>query len=100
MTSADFLAYRNTESSPRPPSVSTTTFCESLPHLPLWVNCVRASVWCATWPTQKSLLCDFCSSVPTFAVLLPSDMESLPSSLQLANWLSQLTSKGLAPSSF
>ncbi len=33
MASADFLVYRNTESNPRPPPVSTLSFCQFLPDL-------------------------------------------------------------------
>jgi len=33
MASADFLVYRNTESNPRSPPVSTLSFCQSLPDL-------------------------------------------------------------------
>jgi hypothetical protein len=37
-------------------------------------------------------------SVPEFAVLLPSVHGSPKTTLQFANWLHQLASKGLAPS--
>ena len=55
---------------------------------------------CAALPSYHSLLCDSCSSVPTFAVPLPSDSPSPETPLWLANWLRQLASKGLSPSSF
>ena len=88
------------QSKHRSPQVRTHPFSQSRLHLLPWVYCLRALACCAALPTQLSLLCSSCSSVPTFAVPLTSDPQSPTTPLRLANWLWQLASKGLSPSSF
>ncbi|MEZ4888663.1 MAG: hypothetical protein R3E32_28315 [Chitinophagales bacterium] len=51
----------------------------------------RALVCVATLPDLYSLLSSFCSSVPTFAVLLTSVHPSRETTLQLANSSSRHT---------
>jgi hypothetical protein len=83
--SADF-----SQSSPwlgRPPSVRAISFSQFPPHLLSRVCCLWALVWCVTLPAPISLICDFCPSVPTFVVLLPSMHRSPYTILQLTNGL-------------
>ena len=80
--------------------VRTSSFRWSPLHLLNRVCCPRALACCATLPTRPSLLCSSCSSVPAFAVPLPSDSRSLGTPLRLTNGLRQLAHKGLSPSRF
>jgi len=56
MPSADFLAYRNTEPSPRPPWVITRSFHWSRLHLPLADCWLRPLTWSAALTSANSLL--------------------------------------------
>lgn len=71
----------------RSPQVRTHPFSQSRLHLLHWDCCLRALTRCAASPSQHSLLCSSCSSVPTFAVPLTSDPQSPATPLRLANWL-------------
>ena len=107
MASADFLVYRNTESNPRPPLVRACSFLQSLLHLLIepQIHLGRYKDVLA-YPNSTSLICNSCSSVPDFAVWLPSLLGSPQTSLPLANGSKQpvpqkcgITSvrKGLTP---
>lgn len=86
MTSADFLAYRKRIYSKTSPGKMNT----------LWMNPAastvkafvlrhfRTSVCCATSSNFYSLLCSFCSSVPSFAGSLTSVLASQQTTLRLA----------------
>ena len=60
------------ESIPRPPLVRAFSFLQCLRHL-LFNECsVWTLQWCACLSSLNSLICRSCSSVPDFAVSLPS----------------------------
>ena len=106
LTSAPGASLRHSRAPPsqqpksRSPQVRTHPFGQSRPHLLHRDCCLRALACCAALPSLHSLLCDSCSSVPTFAVPLTSDPQSPAAPLRLANWLRQLASRGLSPPSF
>jgi hypothetical protein len=82
----------------RPPRVRASSFLRFLRHLPDQACWLRALQCCACLPSCPGLICRFCSSVPDFAVPLPSLRGSLHTSLRLANRLHQLAYEGFAPS--
>jgi len=84
MTSADFLAHRNRIYSKTSPGKSF--FLPSMPATStyLFFCILRASQSCGCSPKQICLLCRFCSSVPNFAVSLPSVHASRQTTLRLA----------------
>ena len=49
-----------------------------------------------TYPLHVASVYRFCSSVPEFAVSLPSVLASQQTTLRLANWLHQLANEGIA----
>ncbi len=87
MTSADFLVYRNAEPNPGSPRVRAYSFLQFLRHLlneHLLIRLHKAVLAC---PSHSASVCRFCSSVPDFAVSLPSDLRSPATPLRLANRL-------------
>ena len=100
MASADFLVYRNTEPNPRPPLVRAFSFGQSLLDLLLWPS---AYLWVLDVGMMcylirpRSLISSFCSSVPTFAVWLPSVHGSPQTTLPLAKGVTP-AHKGLSSS--
>ena len=106
MTSADFLVHRSTEPNPRSPRVRACSFLQLLRHL-LNEGYPKRKTFgfgqgrykdVLAYPPQIASVCRSCSSVPDFAVSLPSDLRSPAAPLRLANRLHQLACKGLTPS--
>ena len=97
MTSADFLTSFHLSG---PPLVRAFSFLRSLQHLH---NCPQIPFGLCngvlTYPKQLCLICRSCSSVPDFAVWLPSLLPSPATSLPLANTSGiNPAYKGLTPS--
>lgn len=89
-----------TESIPRPPLVRAFSFIQFLRHLQIKAFDILWTLrCCGRLSALDCLLWRFCSSVPDFAVSLPSVLTSRVTTLRLANVSGRYSArKGLTPS--